>query len=49
MFSIKILVDAMTPLAQGEYSVEDFKKNMKAYIDAFMEALKKLGEATANQ
>ena len=45
----KALVDAMTPLRDGGYSAEDFKKNMKAYTDALMDALKKLGEAAANQ
>ena len=43
----KLIVDAMMPLTKGEYSADDFKKNMKAYIDALMGALQKLGEAAA--
>lgn len=41
----KCLVQALSPLATGSISADDFVKSMKAYIDATMSALKKLGEA----
>ena len=40
-----IIVKAMTPLVFGKYKAEDFKSNMKDYIDAVMAALTELGKA----